>query len=174
MSELGWRAFLAAADVQDWVVLHGGATAVFSVSSMGEGARLTEAIAGVDGLESSGALMTIAENRLTVRLTRDLWDLESRHIELARFVSAEALAHGAVADRSAVQEVQLAIAAHPDSIDVGFWRSVLGYSAAAEDNAGGRIIHANGPESWILADSAGNRVCIAAWPDGAATAAGGD
>jgi hypothetical protein len=34
MSEQGWREFLAAEGVQDWVVLHGGATAVFRVASL--------------------------------------------------------------------------------------------------------------------------------------------
>ena len=29
MSEQGWRQFLAAEAIDDWVVLHGGATAVF-------------------------------------------------------------------------------------------------------------------------------------------------
>ena len=119
--------------------------------------------------------------------------------------------HGAAADRAAVQEVQLAIAAQPDAIDIGFWRAVLGYAELAEDNAvdplghgstvwiqdldpakplrhamhvdvsvareqaenrvaaalaaGGRIVdESSAPAGWILAD---NRVCIAAWPDGA-------
>jgi len=31
MSEQGWRAFLAADGLDDWVVLHGGAAAVFRV-----------------------------------------------------------------------------------------------------------------------------------------------
>jgi 4a-hydroxytetrahydrobiopterin dehydratase len=35
MSEQGWREFLAAEDVGDWAVLHGGATAVFPVLSLG-------------------------------------------------------------------------------------------------------------------------------------------
>ena len=43
--------------------------------------------------------------------------------------------HGAVADRSRGQEVQLAIAAKPDAIDVDFWRAVLGYATLADDNA---------------------------------------
>jgi 4a-hydroxytetrahydrobiopterin dehydratase len=34
MSEEGWRKFLKAEGVDDWVVLHGGATAVFSVVSL--------------------------------------------------------------------------------------------------------------------------------------------
>jgi 4a-hydroxytetrahydrobiopterin dehydratase len=121
--------------------------------------------------------------------------------------------HGAVADRTGAQEVQLAIAAKPDAVDVGFWRAVLGYARLADDNAidplghgstvwmqelnadkplrhamhldvsvarehvearvaaaiaaGGRIVDdADAPAGWILADRAGNRVCIAAWPDG--------
>ena len=36
MSEQGWRQFLAAEGVDDWVVLHGGASAVFRVPSLGE------------------------------------------------------------------------------------------------------------------------------------------
>ena len=32
-------------------------------------------------------------------------------------------------------EVQLAIAAHPENVDVGFWRAVVGYSELADDNA---------------------------------------
>jgi 4a-hydroxytetrahydrobiopterin dehydratase len=217
VSEQGWQAFLKADGLEDWVVLHGGATAVFRAGSLGEAARLAEAITQVAGLEGEGALLTIAERGLTVRLTRDVWALEPRHIDLAREVSAVARDHGAVADRAAVQEVQLAIAAKPDAIDIGFWRAVLGYDQMSDDNgvdrlghgstvwmqeldeakplrhamhvdvsvareraearlaaavaAGGRIVDESGaPGSWILADRAGNKVCIAAWPDGATQA----
>ncbi len=215
MSEQGWRAFLAADEVDDWVVLHGGATAVFRAGSLGNAARLAEAVAAAPGLEGSGALLTVADAGLTVRLCRDLWQLEPRHVELARAVSVVARAHGAVADRAAVQEVQLAIAAKRDAIDVGFWRAVLGYVPMADDNAvdplghgstvwmqeleeakplrhamhvdvsvardhvkarldaalaaGGRIVdESQAPAHWTLADRAGNRVCICAWPDGGA------
>jgi 4a-hydroxytetrahydrobiopterin dehydratase len=214
MSEQGWQDFLAAQGVEDWVVLHGGATAVFRVRSLGEAARLAEAVANLPGLEGSGVLLTIVETSLTVRLSRDLWQLERRHVELARAVSAVARAHGAAPDRGAVQEVQLAIAAKRDAIDVGFWRAVLGYVPMADDNAvdplghgstvwmqeldevkplrhamhldvsvarehvaarlqaalaaGGRIVReSDAPPHWTLADRAGNRVCICAWPDGA-------
>src|SRR5262252_1873513 len=214
MSEQGWRDFLAAQAGSDWVVLHGGATAVFHVPSIVEAARLAEALAQVPGLAGTGVLMTVADGQLTVRLTRGVFRLEERHVELARAVSAVAREHGAVADRTRVQEVQLAIAALPDAIDVGFWRAVLGYVELADDNAidplghgstvwmqaldpakplrhamhvdvsvareqaehrlaaalaaGGRIVEeSNAPEFWILADRAGNKVCIAAWPDGA-------
>jgi rifampin ADP-ribosylating transferase len=42
---------------------------------------------------------------------------------------------GAVADRAGAQEVQLAIAAKPDAVDVPFWRAVLGYDELVDDNA---------------------------------------
>lgn len=213
MSEEGWRKFLSADGVDDWVVVHGGATAVFRVPSLVEAAQLAEAVARLPGLDGTGALLTIADGRLTVRLTRGVFRLEERHIDLARAVSALARAHGAVADRTGAQEVQLAIAARPDAVEVGFWRAVLGYAELAEDNAidplghgstvwmqeldaakplrhamhvdvsvareqvesrlaaalaaGGRVIDDTAaPAAWILADRAGNRVCIAAWPDG--------
>ena len=135
MSEQGWQGFLAAEGVEDWVVVHGGATAVFRVGSLSDGARLAEAIAQSPGIAGAGVLLTLADSRVTARLSRDLWNLEPRHIELARAVSAVAREHGAAADRASVREVQVAIAAKRDSIDVGFWRAVLGYVPMADDNA---------------------------------------
>ncbi len=220
MSEQGWRDFLAADGVEDWVVLHGGATAVFRVRSLDDAVRLAGSISAVAGFAESGALLTLADRAVTVRLTRDLWFLEARHVDLARAVSATARTHGAAADRAATQEVQVAIAAKPADVDLGFWRAILGYDPQSDDNgvdqlghgstvwmqeideaktlrhamhvdvsvarehaparlaaaiaAGGRIIDDSGaPASWILADRAGNKVCIAAWPDGA-VASGGD
>jgi 4a-hydroxytetrahydrobiopterin dehydratase len=216
VSEQGWIDFLHAEGVDDWVVLHGGATAVFRVGSLGEAADLAAAIAEVPGLEeeATGVLLTIAADRLTVRLTRGVRQLEPTHVELARAVSALARSRGVAADRGAAQEVQVAISAKPDDIDVGFWRAVLGYDPRADDNAvdplghgstvwmqpldpskplrhamhvdvsvarehadgrvaaalaaGGSLVDdADAPEAWILADRAGNKVCIAAWPDGA-------
>jgi 4a-hydroxytetrahydrobiopterin dehydratase len=149
-----------------------------------------------------------------VRLTRGVFQLEPMHVELARAVSSVACSRDVVADRGAAPEVQFAIAAQPDAIDVGFWRAVLGYDPRADDNAvdplghgstiwlqeldpskalrhamhvdvsvasehvaerlgaalaaGGRIVDdSEAPECWILADRAGNKVCIVAWPDGA-------
>jgi 4a-hydroxytetrahydrobiopterin dehydratase len=135
VSEQGWREFLAAEGVEDWVVLHGGATAVFRVAALGEAAQLAEAITHVPGLEGSEALLTIATDRLTVRLTRGVFRVEERHIALARAVSEVARTRGAVVDRKGAQEVQVAIAAQPEGVDVGFWRAVLGYAELADDNA---------------------------------------
>jgi 4a-hydroxytetrahydrobiopterin dehydratase len=110
------------------------------------------------------------------------------------------------------KEVQLAVAAQPDAMNVGFWRAVLGYTEIADDNAadplghgstvwmqqlnpdkplrhamhidvsiareqaearlaaalsaGGRIVDdSEAPGTWILADPAGNKVCLCSWPD---------
>jgi 4a-hydroxytetrahydrobiopterin dehydratase len=220
MSEQGWRDFLAADDVDDWVILHGGPTAVFRVGSLLEAARLAAAVAEVPGLEAR-TLLTVASDRLTVKLTRERWGTEAQHVEVARAISSVAREHGATADRGAVQEVQLAIAAKPDAIDLGFWRAVLGYAPMHEDNgidplgqgstvwmqdldpdkplrhamhvdvsvardhaearlaaavaAGGVVVDdSSAPGAWILADRSGNKVCIAAWPDGAPTPESGE
>ena len=214
MSGQGWREFLDAEDVEDWVVLHGGATAVFRVRSLGDAAELARAVARVPGIDGSAVVLTIADHHLTVRLSRHFSQLEPQHLDLARAVTAVARAQGAVPDRAAAQEVQLAIAATPDSVDSGFWRAVLGYTGATDVSAvdplghgssvwmqeldeakplrhamhvdvsvardhvrarlaaaldaGGRIVDdSEAPEQWTLADRAGNRVCICAWPDGA-------
>ena len=215
MSEQGWREFLSADGIDDWVILHGGPTAVFRVASLQEAARLAAAVAVVPGLEPR-TLLSAASDRLTVKLTREMWGTEARHVEVAKAISAVAREHGASADRGAVQEVQLAVAAKPEAIDLGFWRAVLGYAPLHDDNcidplgqgstvwmqdldpakplrhamhvdvsvardhaearmraavaAGGRVVDdSEAPASWILADRSGNKVCIAAWPDGAAT-----
>lgn len=133
MSEPGWREFIAADDIDDWVILHGGPTAVFRLASLVEAARLAAAVAEVPGLEPR-TMLTVSADVLTVKLTREMWDTEARHIDAARTISALARERGAKADRSAVHEVQLAVAALPDAIDLGFWRAVLGYAPLHEDN----------------------------------------
>ncbi|KRE98719.1 hypothetical protein ASG88_16855 [Nocardioides sp. Soil777] len=213
MSEDGWRQFLAAEGVDDWVVLHGGPTAVFRVGSLQEAARLAASLANVDGLDPR-TVLSLASDHVTVKLTREMWGTEARHVDVARAISALARESGATADRRAVHEVQVAIAAKPEAIDLGFWRAVLGYASLHDDNcldplgqgstvwmqdldpekplrhamhvdvsvareeadariaaavaAGGRVVDdSNAPGAWILSDTSGNKVCVAAWPDGA-------
>lgn len=50
-----------------------GARRGVPVVSLEEAARLAGAVAGVTGLAGTGALLTVADTRLTVRLTRDVW-----------------------------------------------------------------------------------------------------
>ena len=57
---------------------------------------------------------------------------------------------------------------HAMHVDVSVAREHVESRLAAALAAGGRIVDDSGaPEGWILADRAGNKVCIAAWPDGA-------
>ena len=142
MSEAGWKAFVTAEGVEDWVVLHGGPTATFRTGSFREAARLAAAIAEVPGLEAQSVL-TIAGEQVSVRLTRDLWDIGEGHIELAHVVSAVAREHGATADRAVVQQVQLSIAAQPEAIDLPFWQAVLGYRPLADDAATDPLGHSS-------------------------------
>jgi hypothetical protein len=59
---------------------------------------------------------------------------------------------------------------HAMHVDVSVAREHAEARVAAALAEGGRLVHeADAPEGWILADSAGNRVCIAAWPDGGFT-----
>jgi 4a-hydroxytetrahydrobiopterin dehydratase len=133
MSDHGWKEFLAADDLEDWVVLHGGPTAVFQTKTLTDAAALAQSISLLPGLDGTPAHMSIVTNSLTIRLTREVWNTEVEHIELARGISKIANSHAAVADPSMVQEVQFAIAAKPDAIDVGFWRAVLGYQPMLDD-----------------------------------------
>jgi 4a-hydroxytetrahydrobiopterin dehydratase len=220
MSEEGWQAFLSSDGVGDWVILHGGPTAVFRVGSLQEAARLAAAISEVPGL-GPRTLLTAAPDRLTVKLTREMWGTEREHVDVARAISAVARELGAEADTRAAQEIQIAVAARPDAIDLPFWRTVLGYAPLHDDNclaplgqgstvwmqdldpskplrhamhidvslarehieervaaavaAGGRVVHdGDAPSAWILADQSGNKVCLAAWPDGAGPADAND
>lgn len=61
---------------------------------------------------------------------------------------------------------------HAMHIDVSVAREHVQARLAAAIAAGGRVVHHwNVPEAWTLADRAGNRVCLCAWPD-SATGAG--
>ena len=135
MSEQHWKEFLQAEGLEDWVVLHGGPSAVFVTDSLADAAELSRAVAQLPGLEGSHAQLTIVSKRLTVRLTREVWNIETEHINLAREISKVAKSLNAVADPNQVQEVQFAIAAKPDAIDLTFWKAVLGYDPMLEDNA---------------------------------------
>jgi 4a-hydroxytetrahydrobiopterin dehydratase len=55
-------------------------------------------------------------------------------------------------------------------IDVSVAREQIATRLEAALAAGGRVVDDSAaPGAYILADRAGNKVCIAAWPDGAPT-----
>ena len=116
MSEQGWQDFLAAQGVEDWVVLHGGATAVFRVRSLGE--------------------------------------------------AVDPLGHGSTVWMQEIEEAKPL--RHAMHVDVSVAREHVTARLQAALAAGGRIVDkSRAPSHWTLADRAGNRVCLCAWPDGA-------
>lgn len=57
---------------------------------------------------------------------------------------------------------------HAMHIDVSVAREHAEARLAAAVAAGGVVVDdSHAPAAWILADRSGNKVCIAAWPDGA-------
>ncbi len=58
---------------------------------------------------------------------------------------------------------------HAMHVDVSLAREHARRRMEAAVAAGGRVV-VEGTEAWILSDRAGNRVCIAVWPDGGTTA----
>lgn len=61
------------------------------------------------------------------------------------------------------------------AVDVSVAREHVETRLAAALGAGGRIVdESDAPAHWTLADRAGNRVCICAWPDESALPAPAD
>jgi len=94
---------------------------------------MAEAIAKVPGISGTGALLTLADGRLTVRLTRDIWKLEPSYLELVRTVSV--IARNSVRYLIGVPCRRCNWPSRRDAMDVGFWRAVLGCIPMADDNA---------------------------------------
>jgi 4a-hydroxytetrahydrobiopterin dehydratase len=58
---------------------------------------------------------------------------------------------------------------HAMHLDVSVAREHVTARLQAALAAGGRIVgKSDAPSNWTLADRAGNRVCLCAWPDGSA------
>jgi len=124
------RQFHEAVGVEDWRVLGEGACTYFRTGSFEAGARLVQAIAGLDGLDANHPDVDLRHEGVTVRLITIMdgyYGLSERDVELARQISAVARDLSTPPDPSAVQSLEIAIDAlvRPDVMP--FWRAVLGY-----------------------------------------------
>ena len=94
------------------------------------------------------------------------WRAVLGYVELADDNAIDPLGHGSTVwmqDLDPAKPLR-----HAMHVDVSVGREQAEHRLAAAVAAGGRIIEdSHAPAAWILADRAGNRVCIAAWPDGA-------
>ena len=136
MSEQGWRVFLQADGVDDWVVLHGGAAAVFRVPSILDAARLGRRAgrrswpgrfgraADVVGRLASacGSVATCGTSRRTTSSWREPcqpW--------------LEPTVRSPIVPRC--RRCSWRSPRKPDAVDLEFWRAALGYGPMADDNA---------------------------------------
>ncbi|MBM7505952.1 VOC family protein [Agromyces aurantiacus] len=120
--------FADADGVGDWRVLYWGAHAFFRAASWEAGARFVGSIAALEIVRRHEPDVDLRHEGVAVKLiTRDIRNLSTRDLEVARAISAVAREQGLVADVAALQVVQTAIAS-PESAEVTpFWRAVLGY-----------------------------------------------
>ncbi|MGR2752801.1 VOC family protein [Agromyces arachidis] len=114
--------------VDDWRVLYWGAHAFFRAPSYAAGARFVAAITELADVVRHEPDIDLRHEGVAVKLiSRDLRDLSTRDLDVARRISAVAREHGLAADAAALQVVQTAVAS-PESADVTpFWQAVLGY-----------------------------------------------
>jgi 4a-hydroxytetrahydrobiopterin dehydratase len=116
--------------VEDWRVLGDGACAYFRTGSFASGARLVQAISELPGVDDQRPDVDLRHDGVTVRLitiTDDYCGMSSRHVELARQISAAARGLGLSADPSAGQSLLVIPGATVTAAVMPFWRAVLGY-----------------------------------------------
>jgi 4a-hydroxytetrahydrobiopterin dehydratase len=142
------RQFHDSAGVEDWRVLAPDAAAHFRTDGFAVGVALAAAIAALGDLGSAAPDLDLRRTGVTVRLVGDIeHGLREEHVELARRISAAAADLGAVADPTAVQDVQITI----DALDIpavrAFWQAVLGYREVGEEDLLDPVGH--GPSLWF-------------------------
>ncbi|WP_438853878.1 VOC family protein [Agromyces sp. M3QZ16-3] len=122
------EAFHAAEGVGDWRVLYWGAHAFFRAPSYAAAAGFVAAITAIDEVVGHEPDVDLRHEGVAVKLiSRDVRDLSTRDVEVARLISAVAREHGLAADASVLQVVQTAVASPPSSDVTPFWTAVLGY-----------------------------------------------
>ncbi|HEV3095851.1 MAG TPA: VOC family protein [Candidatus Dormibacteraeota bacterium] len=121
--------------VDDWRVLFGGACAYFRTGSFATGVALVDAIGTLADAANHHPDVDLRYAGVTVRLiTHDVDGLSERDVNLARQISAAARKLSVPADPTAVQTVQITIDALVRPTIMPFWRAVLGYREAGDQD----------------------------------------
>ncbi|HTG46601.1 MAG TPA: VOC family protein [Actinomycetota bacterium] len=138
--------------LEHWRVLGDGACAFYRTGSLQAGARLIEALVGLDDVGPRRPDIDLRHDGVTVRivsLADGHYGMTQGDVELARRVSAVAAELDFPADPAALQHVQVTIDAlvRPDVMP--FWAAVLGYDE--RDDEGEDLIdpRARGPMLWF-------------------------
>ena len=142
--------FLSCEGIDDWRPIWGGgwACGYFQTGSFEIGVALVKRIGALAAAADHYPDIDLRPEGVTVRLfsgTRE--QLSHRDVELARQISGAARELGAEADPSRVQHVQVAIDATAPSAVRPFWRAVLGYAEAGDEDL--FDAHRQGPTFWF-------------------------
>ena len=184
------REFREAEGVEDWRVLSEGACAFFPTRSLGDSAKLVEAISKLANIDDHHPAVDLRHDGVTVRLitvTDDYYGMSQRDVELARQISAVARQQDLSADPSAVQTLLIIPGAPVTAEVIPFWRAVLGYEPRGDSPAEDLVDpHRVGPPFWFEPmdeprPGGGGAIHVAVWVPyeqaearvGAALAAGG-
>jgi 4a-hydroxytetrahydrobiopterin dehydratase len=129
------RQFHEADGVVDWRMLANEVGAHFRTGNFATGVAFVELIGKLADDANHHPDLDVRYAGVTVRLmTHEVDGLSQRDIDLARQISAAAWTLGVASDPTAVQDVQVSI----DALDTGavraFWRAVLGYREAGDDD----------------------------------------
>jgi len=135
MTRLTSKEFFETEGLEDWRVLFTGALAYFRTGSFSAGVAFAGAIAELADAANHHPDVDVRYGGMTVRLlSHDVGGLTDRDVALARQISALARERGVPADPTAVQDVQIAIDALVHADVMPFWRAVLGYDEAGEED----------------------------------------
>ena len=124
------------AGVADWRVVGDGACAYFRTGSFPAGVGFVAAIGeAIDAGKYPD--VDLRDEGVTLRLVTigaGLWGLTDDDLALAWRISEVAAEMGIPADPSAVQTVQVTVAAHLPADVMPFWKAVLGYKDLGEED----------------------------------------
>jgi 4a-hydroxytetrahydrobiopterin dehydratase len=127
--------FHAAEGVEDWRVVFEGACAHFRTGTFATGLALVNEIGRLAETANHHPDIDLRYGGVTVRLwTHELMGLSERDVSLAQQISTTARDLGVTAEPSAVQTVQIAIDAMVSTEVMPFWRGVLGYEQAGDED----------------------------------------
>jgi 4a-hydroxytetrahydrobiopterin dehydratase len=142
----------------DWRVIRDAASTHFRTGSFAAGVALVDAIGRLADAANHHPAVDLRYQGVTVRLkTHSEGGLTERDVELARQISDAARDLGVPVDLTGLQMVQIAIDALVIPDVLPFWRAVLGYQLAGDDerdpfdSAADHLAdpHVQGPPFWF-------------------------
>jgi 4a-hydroxytetrahydrobiopterin dehydratase len=141
--------FQDAAGADGWHILFDGAHAYFRVDSFAAGVDLVRAIGDLSAAAGTQPDVDLRPDGVFVRLglTPVSPHLTEPEVEFAKQLAATAREHGATADPSALQLVQISIDAMVSTEVIPFWQAVLGYDPVGDEDV--LDPHRRGPNIWF-------------------------